>query len=92
VIAARRLWATTTGDIVEDGDPTAAFLVAGAGCEVPAEHQKAVEAFLEGTAEPADEAVPADPDEAEEPADEAEPPAAEHTPKPRGRGRKTTED
>lgn len=34
-IATRRLWLTADGDIVEEGDERAAFLLAGEGCELP---------------------------------------------------------
>lgn len=48
MIADQRLWRTVDGAIVAEGDPAAAFLVAGEGCEVPLEHRPAVEAFLAG--------------------------------------------
>ena len=33
--ASRRLWLNEAGDVVEDGDPSARFLLAGEGCEIP---------------------------------------------------------
>lgn len=42
-IASRRLWLATDNDIVFEGDPRAAFLLAGEGCEIPAGFVEPVE-------------------------------------------------
>lgn len=53
--ASRRLWLTTDGDIVEDGDKRAAFLLAGEGCEIP-------DGYTEPTLKHTAKAVDPDPD------------------------------
>lgn len=59
MIASQRLCRTADGRIVPDGHPDAAFLVAGAGAEVPAEFEAAVSAFVKEAAQPANKAVEA---------------------------------
>lgn len=36
MISPRRLYVSADGDVVEDGDPEAQFLLVGAGCEISA--------------------------------------------------------
>jgi hypothetical protein len=46
MISADRLWRTADGQIVPDGHPDAAFLVAGVGGPVGSEHIDAVKAYV----------------------------------------------
>jgi hypothetical protein len=69
VISPARIWRTVDGDLVPNEHPDAAFLVVGAGCEVPPADEEAVKDFL--AANP--DAIPADEPEVDEaPADEPE--------------------
>lgn len=56
MIAAQRIYRTVDGDIVDEGDVRAAFLVAPEGDEVPVEYRDAVTEFLGGVVE-ADDAA-----------------------------------
>lgn len=62
IIVDRRLWLTAGGELVEDGDPSAAFLWAGAGAEVSQEDAEAVGYQPSDGSEGGDEADPDDED------------------------------
>jgi hypothetical protein len=63
MIASERLCRTVDGRIVSESDAEAAFLVVGAGAEVPAEYQDAVAVFVAAAVkqveQPANKAVEA---------------------------------
>lgn len=68
IISDRRLWLNTDGDLVEDGDPSAAFLWAGEGAEVDAGEAERLGYQPADDVEPEPEdvdATVAEPDEAE---------------------------
>jgi hypothetical protein len=69
VISPARIWRTVDGDLVPNEHPDAAFLVVGAGCEVPPADEEAVKDFL--AANP--DAIPAPEPEVDEAGDEPEP-------------------
>lgn len=59
MLSPERLWRTTDDEIVPEGHKAAAFLVAGAGCEVPVAFEKQVAAFI-AKARPGHQAKPSD--------------------------------